>query len=49
MLEREYMLIEGAAALPVAALIKMNSGFEDKNIILIISGKRISLDKLNFD
>ncbi|MEE9214720.1 MAG: hypothetical protein V3U54_08015 [Thermodesulfobacteriota bacterium] len=49
MLEKEYILIEGAAALPVAALIKMNSGFEDKNIILIISGKRISLGKLNFD
>ncbi len=49
MLEKEYILIEGAAALPVAALIKMNSGFEDKSIILIITGKRISLDKLNFD
>lgn len=40
------MLIEGAAALSVAALVKMSSGFEGKSIILIISGKRISLDKL---
>ena len=46
MLEKEYMLIEGAAALPVAALIKMSSGFEGKSIILISSGKRISLDNL---
>ena len=49
MLDKENILVEGAAALPVAALIKTNSRFEDRNIILIISGKRISLDKLKFD
>ncbi len=46
MLDKENMLVEGAAALSVAALLQTNSRFRSKNIILIISGKRISLEKL---
>lgn len=46
MLGKENILVEGAAALPVAALIKTNSRFIDKSIILIITGKRISWNKL---
>ena len=48
MLDKENILVEGAAALPVAALIKTNSRFIAKSIILIISGKRIRLDKLKY-
>jgi len=45
-LEQHYMVIEGAAALSVASFIKVKERFRNKNVILIITGKRITLDKL---
>jgi threonine dehydratase len=45
-LEKTYMLIEGAAALSVASFIKEKERFKNKNIVLVISGKKISLDTL---
>lgn len=45
-LEHHYMLIEGAAALPVASFLKTKEKFRDKTVVLIISGKKITLDKL---
>jgi threonine dehydratase len=40
------MLIEGAAALPVASFLKVKERFRNKTIVLIISGKKITLDNL---
>lgn len=45
-LEKHALLIEGAAALSVAALIKEKERFKKKNVALIISGARISLSQL---
>ncbi len=45
-LEKHYILIEGAAALSVAAFIKQKKRFPGKNVVLILSGLKISLDTL---
>jgi threonine dehydratase len=42
MLIHHQLLIEGAAALPVAALLKHKDRFKDQSIALIISGKKIT-------
>lgn len=46
MLEYHYMLIEGAAALPVASFLKTREQFRDKTVVLIITGKKLTLDQL---
>jgi threonine dehydratase len=45
-LEKHYLLIEGAAALSVAAFIKQKNRFKGKNVVLILSGSKVSLDTL---
>jgi threonine dehydratase len=45
-LEKYHMLIEGAAALSVASYIKTKDTYKGKNVVLIISGKKISLEQL---
>ena len=45
-MEKHYLLIEGAAALPVAAFIKQKNRFQGKNVVLILSGSKISLESL---
>lgn len=45
-IEKHFMLIEGAAALSVASFLKTKKKFENKNIVLIISGSKISLENL---
>ena len=45
-LEKHNMLIEGTAALPAASYLKTIERFKNKNIVLILSGARISLDQL---
>jgi threonine dehydratase len=45
-LEKHYLLVEGAAILSVAAFIKQKKRFEGKNVVLILSGSKISLDTL---
>ncbi|WP_203226263.1 hypothetical protein [Thermococcus sp. 2319x1] len=40
------MLIEGTAALPVAAYLKELERFRGRNIVLVISGSRIGLGAL---
>ena len=45
-LEKHHILIEGAAALSIAAFIKDKQRFAGKNVALIISGKKISLGQL---
>ncbi len=42
MIEQHQMLIEGAAALPVACLLKDKTRFKNKQTVLIISGKKIT-------
>lgn len=46
MLEHHYMLIEGAAALSVAAFMRVKEEFRNKTVVLVISGRKITLDKL---
>ena len=46
MLQHHHMLIEGAAALTVSSYLKNKSKFEGKSVILVISGAKISLEKL---
>ena len=45
-LEKHYMLVEGSAVLSVAAFIKQKTRFHGKNVVLILSGSKISLDTL---
>ena len=45
-LDKANMLIEGAAALPVASFIKEKKRFVHKNVVLVISGNKIHLDTL---
>jgi threonine dehydratase len=45
-LSKHYMLIEGAAALSVAAFIKHKKKFKNKSVVLVISGARIGLQNL---
>jgi threonine dehydratase len=44
--EQHQMLIEGAAALSVACLLKDKDRFKGKHTVLIISGKKITLELL---
>lgn len=45
-LMKHYLLIEGAAALSVAAFLKDKKRFEGKTVVLILSGSKISLETL---
>ena len=45
-LEKHFMLIEGAGALSVASFLKAKERFKGKNIVLIISGSKLTLDTL---
>ena len=42
MIEQHQLLVEGAAALSVACLLKDKDRFKEKNTVLIISGKKIT-------
>jgi len=44
-LEKHYMLIEGAAALSLAAFIKHKDRFTNKNVVLIVSGNKSIIEK----
>ena len=46
MIEKERILVEGAAGTSVAALIKMKEYLKNKRVGLIVCGKNISLDVL---
>ena len=45
-IEKHYILIEGAAALSVASFIKEKERFKNKTVVLIISGSKIGLQTL---
>ena len=46
LLENHYLLVEGAAALQVAAFLKTIEQYTGKDVVLILSGKRIGLETL---
>ena len=46
MLETHHLLIEGAAALPVASLLKVAGRYKGRRVVLVLSGARIGLDTL---
>jgi len=45
-MEKHHLLIEGAAALPVAAFIQQINRFQGKSVALILSGSKIGLETL---
>ncbi len=46
LIEKHYMLVEGAGALSVASFLKEIERFEGKNVVLVLSGSKISLASL---
>jgi threonine dehydratase len=46
LLEKDYQLAEGAGALSVASFIKTKDRFENRNVVCIVSGGKISLNTL---
>ena len=46
MLKTQHLLIEGASAVALAALLKCSNKFQDKNVVIILSGANISLEVL---
>lgn len=45
-IETHHMLIEGAAGVPLAALLKMPERFQGKTVIIVLCGANISLETL---
>ncbi|MEE8366778.1 MAG: pyridoxal-phosphate dependent enzyme, partial [Thermoanaerobaculia bacterium] len=45
-LNKHRMLIEGAAAVPVAALLKESDRFKNRRVVVVLCGANISLDLL---
>ena len=46
LIEKHYMLVEGAGALSVASFLKEIERFKGKNVVLVLSGSKISLASL---
>jgi threonine dehydratase len=46
-IEQHHLLIEGAAALPVAALLQRGDSFHGRRVVLVLSGGCIGLDTLS--
>lgn len=46
MIEKHYMLIEGAAALSIAAFLANPTRFRSQTVVLVVSGKKLSMDTL---
>jgi threonine dehydratase len=45
-LAKHHMLIEGSAALAIASYLKLKERFKNRTVVLIISGAKLSLEKL---
>ena len=45
-IETHHMLIEGAAAVPLAALLKMPERFQGKTVVVVLCGTNVSLETL---
>lgn len=46
LLEKHSLVTEGSGALPIASYLKAKQRFRNNNVVLIISGAKIGLDKL---
>jgi len=46
MLDKHHKLVEGASALTIAALLANKEKFRNKNIVLVLSGSNIGVDKV---
>lgn len=46
MIEKHHKIIEGAAAVPLASLIKNKNLFKDKNVVIVLSGSGIGIDTI---
>ncbi len=46
MIEKHCILMEGASAMSVAALLKETDHYENKKVVLVITGKKITIDDL---
>lgn len=46
LIKTQHLLIEGAAGVALAALLKNAKQFQDKNVVVVLSGANISLDTL---
>jgi len=45
-IETHHMLIEGAAGVPLSALLKMSTRFHGKTVVVVLCGANISLETL---
>jgi threonine dehydratase len=45
-IEKHCMLIEGAAALSIASFLQKRSAYRGQTVVLVVSGKKVSLDIL---
>ncbi len=46
MIEKHYLLIEGAAALSIAAFLANPTRYRGQTVVLVVSGKKVSVDTL---
>jgi len=46
MIEKHHILVEGAAALSIAAYMKKREEYRGKNIVLLVTGRRLSIEWL---
>ena len=44
MIEKHHKIIEGAAAVPIASLIKKKNLYRNKNIVVVLSGSGVGID-----
>ena len=44
MIEKHHKIIEGAAAVPIASLIKKKNWYRNKNIVVVLSGSGVGID-----
>ena len=46
MIEKHHKIIEGAAAVPIASLIKKKSLFANLNVVVVLSGSGVGMDTI---
>ena len=46
MIDKHHKIIEGAAAVPLASLIKRKDDFRKKNVVVVLSGSGIGIDMI---
>ena len=46
LIKTEHLLVEGASGVALAALLKTAAHYQNKNVVIILSGGNISLDTL---